>query len=63
MLSFGLMLRPGHFPLPHMLAVIKVAEGVGFDHVWYGTGATMLVPCATKGLPRLSLSLPSNHSL
>ena len=36
MVSFGLMLRPGHFPLPHMLAAIKVAEDVGFDHVWFG---------------------------
>lgn len=35
-LSFGLMLRPGHFPLPHVLACIKVAEDVGFDHVWFG---------------------------
>jgi alkanesulfonate monooxygenase SsuD/methylene tetrahydromethanopterin reductase-like flavin-dependent oxidoreductase (luciferase family) len=36
MVSFGLMFRPGHFPLPHMLACIKVAEDVGFDHVWFG---------------------------
>lgn len=36
MVSFGLMLRPGHFPLPHMLACIRVAEDVGFDHVWFG---------------------------
>src|SRR2546426_9422139 len=36
MVSFGLMFRPGHFPLPHMLACMKVAEDVGFDHVWYG---------------------------
>lgn len=36
MLSFGLMFRPGHFPLPHMLACMKVAEDVGFDHVWFG---------------------------
>ena len=36
MISFGLMFRPGHFPLPHMLACIKVAEDVGFDHVWFG---------------------------
>ena len=28
MFSFGLMLRPGHFPLSHMLACIKVAEDV-----------------------------------
>jgi len=36
MVSFGLMFRPGHFPLPHMLACIRVAEDVGFDHVWFG---------------------------
>ncbi len=36
MLSFGLMFRPGQFPLPHMLACLKVAEDVGFDHVWFG---------------------------
>jgi alkanesulfonate monooxygenase SsuD/methylene tetrahydromethanopterin reductase-like flavin-dependent oxidoreductase (luciferase family) len=36
MVSFGLMFRPGHYPLPHMLACIKVAEDVGFDHVWFG---------------------------
>src|SRR5262245_35764796 len=36
MVSFGLMFRPGHFPLPHMLACIKVAEDVGFDTVWFG---------------------------
>jgi probable F420-dependent oxidoreductase len=34
--SFGLMVRPGQFPLAHTLAVIKVAEDVGFDHVWFG---------------------------
>ena len=36
MLSFGLMVRPGQFPLRHTLAMIKVAEDVGFDHVWFG---------------------------
>src|SRR5262249_51571633 len=36
MLTFGLMIRPGHFPLPHVLATIKVAEAVGFAHVWFG---------------------------
>src|SRR5687767_6824434 len=36
MVSFGLMFRPGHFPLPHMLACIKVAEDVGFANVWFG---------------------------
>ena len=35
-MNFGLMFRPGHFPLPHMLACMKVAEDVGFDHVWFG---------------------------
>ncbi len=36
MVSFGLMFRPGHFPLPHMLACLKVAEDVGFANVWFG---------------------------
>jgi alkanesulfonate monooxygenase SsuD/methylene tetrahydromethanopterin reductase-like flavin-dependent oxidoreductase (luciferase family) len=36
MVSFGLMFRPGHFPLSHIIACIKVAEDVGFDHVWFG---------------------------
>jgi alkanesulfonate monooxygenase SsuD/methylene tetrahydromethanopterin reductase-like flavin-dependent oxidoreductase (luciferase family) len=36
MLSFGLMFRPGHFPLPHMLACLRVAEDVGFEHAWFG---------------------------
>jgi alkanesulfonate monooxygenase SsuD/methylene tetrahydromethanopterin reductase-like flavin-dependent oxidoreductase (luciferase family) len=36
MVSFGLMFRPGHFPLAHMLACIKLAENVGFDHIWFG---------------------------
>ncbi len=36
MVSFGLMFRPGHFPLAHMLASIKVAEDVGFEHIWFG---------------------------
>jgi probable F420-dependent oxidoreductase len=36
MISFGLMFRPGHFPLSHTLACIKVAEDVGFGHVWFG---------------------------
>jgi alkanesulfonate monooxygenase SsuD/methylene tetrahydromethanopterin reductase-like flavin-dependent oxidoreductase (luciferase family) len=30
------MFRPGHFPLSHMIACIKAAEEVGFDHVWFG---------------------------
>jgi probable F420-dependent oxidoreductase len=36
MLSFGLMFRPGQFPLPHVIACLKVAEDVGFDHAWFG---------------------------
>lgn len=36
MITFGLMFRPGHFPLPHMLACMKVAEDVGFTDVWFG---------------------------
>jgi probable F420-dependent oxidoreductase len=35
-LSFGLMLRPGQFPLAHTLACLKVAEDVGFEHAWFG---------------------------
>ncbi|MBM4441141.1 MAG: LLM class flavin-dependent oxidoreductase [Candidatus Rokubacteria bacterium] len=35
-MKFGLMFRPGHFPLPHMLACMKVAEDVGFDYIWFG---------------------------
>ena len=30
------MFRPGHFPLPHMVACMKVAEDAGFDHIWFG---------------------------
>jgi probable F420-dependent oxidoreductase len=30
------MFRPGHFPLSHMIACMKAAEDVGFDHVWFG---------------------------
>ena len=36
MVSFGLMFRPGHFPLSHMLTCLKVAEEVGFEHAWFG---------------------------
>ena len=35
-LSFGVMFRPGQFPLPHILACIGVAEDVGFEHIWFG---------------------------
>jgi probable F420-dependent oxidoreductase len=35
-LSFGVMFRPGQFPLPHVIACLKVAEDVGFDHAWFG---------------------------
>jgi len=30
------MFRPGHFPLSHMIACMKAAEDVGFDHIWFG---------------------------
>jgi probable F420-dependent oxidoreductase len=30
------MFRPGQFPLPHILACIRVAEDVGFEHIWFG---------------------------
>jgi len=36
MLTFGVMFRPGHFPLSHVIACLKVAEDVGFDHAWFG---------------------------
>jgi probable F420-dependent oxidoreductase len=36
MLSFGVMFRPGQFPLSHVVACLKVAEDVGFDHAWFG---------------------------
>src|SRR5437762_2793795 len=35
-LTFGVMFRPGHFPLSHMLECLTVAEDVGFDHAWFG---------------------------
>ncbi|HEV3349260.1 MAG TPA: LLM class flavin-dependent oxidoreductase, partial [Methylomirabilota bacterium] len=36
MLKFGVMLRPGHFPFPHMLTCMRVAEEVGFEFMWFG---------------------------
>ena len=36
MLGFGVMFRPGQFPLPHVLATLRVAEDAGFDHAWFG---------------------------
>jgi probable F420-dependent oxidoreductase len=36
MLTFGLMFRPGHFPLSHMQACLGVAEDVGFTDAWFG---------------------------
>ena len=36
MLSFGVMFRPGQFPLSHVIACLKVMEDVGFDHAWFG---------------------------
>lgn len=35
MVSFGLVFRPGQFPLRHVIACLKVAEDVGFDHAWF----------------------------
>jgi probable F420-dependent oxidoreductase len=35
-MTFGLMFRPGQFPLAHVIACLKVAEDVGFDHAWFG---------------------------
>jgi probable F420-dependent oxidoreductase len=35
-LTFGVMFRPGQFPLSHVIACLKVAEDVGFDHAWFG---------------------------
>src|SRR6478609_7372229 len=36
MLKFGVMLRPGHFPFPHMLTTMRVAEDAGFEFMWFG---------------------------
>ena len=36
MVSFGIMLRPGQFPFSHVIACMKTAEAVGFDHLWFG---------------------------
>jgi probable F420-dependent oxidoreductase len=35
-MRFGLMFRPGHFPLQHMVACFKAAEDAGFTDVWFG---------------------------
>lgn len=35
MVTFGLVFRPGQFPLRHVIACLKVAEDVGFDHAWF----------------------------
>jgi probable F420-dependent oxidoreductase len=29
-------LRPGHFPFPHMLTSLRVAEDAGFEYLWFG---------------------------
>src|SRR6185437_8801405 len=29
-------LRPGHFPFPHMLTTMRVAEDAGFEFMWFG---------------------------
>lgn len=34
--SFGVMFRPGQFPLAHLTACFAVAEDVGFDTIWFG---------------------------
>lgn len=34
--SFGVMFRPGQFPLSHVTACLQEAEDVGFDHAWFG---------------------------
>lgn len=34
--SFGVMFRPGQFPLSHLTACFKVAEDVGFETIWFG---------------------------
>jgi probable F420-dependent oxidoreductase len=36
MLTFGVMLRPGHFPFSHMLTCMRVAEDAGFRYMWFG---------------------------
>ena len=35
MVTFGLMFRPGQFSLSHVIACLKVAEDVGFEHAWF----------------------------
>lgn len=34
--SFGLMIRPGQFSFSHVIACMKTAEDMGFDHLWFG---------------------------
>lgn len=34
--SFGVMFRPGQFPLSHVTECLRVAERAGFDHAWFG---------------------------
>lgn len=36
MVTFGIMIRPGQFPLSHVIACLKLAEDVGFDSAWFG---------------------------
>lgn len=35
-LSFGVMFRPGQFPLTHVTECLRVAEQAGFEHAWFG---------------------------
>ena len=36
MVTFGVMFRPGQFPLAHILDCLRFAETVGFDYAWFG---------------------------
>lgn len=35
MVRFGIMFRPGQFPPTHVVACLKVAEDLGFEHAWF----------------------------
>jgi probable F420-dependent oxidoreductase len=34
-MRFGLMFRPGQFPLAHVVACLETAEAAGFDYAWF----------------------------
>jgi probable F420-dependent oxidoreductase len=57
--SFGVMLRPGQFPLPHVLECLAVAERAGFAHAWFADShviwheVTPYLALATRATSRL----------